>query len=173
MLLNKDALSTIINIVKEGNFDIIEIKEVEIWRHDFNKFIKNANSSDHKLNLVLFQPELSVFPIQPGKTMDRYNLNSCYLWAKCIKTSIYKKGLKLIGKEKYTRYIRAWEDLIAMIFLFNNANSYKFIGKYGILRIKRWGSGFFITKPIEKKLAQLYLVDTVLIYIKLLLNIAN
>ena len=165
MILNKDVLSTITNIAKEGNFDIVEFKGVEIWRNDFNDLksnIKNTNFSEHKLNLVLFQPELSAFPIQPGRTINNYNLNSCYLWAKCIRKNIYKKGLNYIGKNKYSRYIRAWEDLISMIILFNTANSYKFVGKYGILRIKRRGSGFFVTKTIEKKFAILYLVDTVL-----------
>ena len=165
MLLNKDVLTTITNIAKEGNFDIVEFKGIQAWREKNNKLskrIKNTKYAKHKLNLVLFQPELSTFPIKPGRTINNYKLNSCYLWAKCIKASIYKKGLNIIGKEKYSRFIRAWEDMIAMVFLFNTANSYKFVGKYGILHIKRFGSGYSLTKKIQMKLANLYLVDIVL-----------
>ena len=58
--------------------------------------------------------------------------------------------------------MRAWEDMIAMVFLFNIANSYKFVGKYGIFHIIRFGSGYSLTKPIQKDLAKLYLADIVL-----------
>ena len=56
----------------------------------------------------------------------------------------------------------AWEDMIAMIFLFNMANSYKFVGKYGILHIKRFGSGYSLTKSYQIDLSKLYLADIVL-----------
>jgi len=165
MFLNKDVLTTISNIAKEGNFDIVEFKGIQIWRKNKNKLIsriQNTNFAKHKLNLVLFQPELSDFPIRSGRTINSYKLITCYLWAKCIKTNIYKKGINLIGKEKYSRFIRAWEDMIAMVFLFNTANSYKFVGKYGILHIKRFGSGYSLTKKIQMKLAEIYLVDIIL-----------
>ena len=165
MFLNKDVLTTITNIAKEGDFDIVEFKGIETWKKKNNKLIsriKNIPYANYKLNLVLFQPELSSFPIRPGKSIDRYKLITCHLWAKCIKTNIYKKGLNSIGKEKYSRFMIAWEDMIAMIFLFNTANSYKFVGKYGILHIRRFSSGYSLTKPIQMNLVPLYLVDIVL-----------
>ena len=169
MFLNKYVLTTITNIAKEGNFDIVEFKGIEIRRRKngkLNKKIKNIKYANYKLNLVLFQPELSAFPIRPGKTINSYKLISCHLWAKCIKASTYKKGLNFIGKEKYSRFMRAWEDMIAMVFLFNIANSYKFVGKYGIFHIKRFGSGYSLTKPIQMDLSTIYLTDIVLDFIK-------
>lgn len=169
MFLNKDVLTTITNIAQEGNFDIVEFKGIQTWKNNNSELIsriKNTYFAKHKLNLVLFQPELKAFPIKPGKTIKNYKIISCYLWAKCIKTNIYKKGLNLIGKEKYSRFILAWEDLIAMVFLFNIANSYKFVGKYGILHIKRLGSGYSLTKPIQMNLVNLYLVDIILDFSK-------
>ena len=165
MFLNKDVLSTITNIAKEGDFDIIEFKGIQTWKKKNNKLIskiQNIPYANYKLNLVLFQPELSSFPIRPRNSTYRYKLITCHLWAKCIKTSIYKKGLNKIGKEKYSRFMIAWEDMIAMVFLFNTANSYKFVGKYGILHIKRNGSGYSLTKPIQMNLVPFYLVDILL-----------
>ena len=52
--------------------------------------------------------------------------------------------------------------MIAMIFLFNTANSYKFVGKYGIFHIRRFGSGYSLTKPIQMDLSTIYLTDIVL-----------
>ena len=49
-----------------------------------------------------------------------------------------------------------------MIFLFNTANSYKFVGKYGIFHIRRFGSGYSLTKPIQMDLSTIYLTDIVL-----------
>ena len=165
ILLDNDVLTTITNIAKEGNFYIVEFKGIEKgWNYN-SKFVsklRDTNYAKNKLNLVLFQPELSTFPIKPGKTLNSYEIISCYLWAKCIKTDIYKKGLNSIDEEKYKRFMIAWEDLIAMIFLFNSAKSYKFVGKYGILHIKRFGSGYGLTKPIQMKLVNLYLTDITL-----------
>ena len=170
MLLDKDVLTTITNIAKEGNFDIVEFKAIQTWRRSlnqiFNNRIETANFANHTLNLVLYQPELSTFPIQPGDSIDKYNLISCYLWAKCIKTTIYKKALNSIGEEKYSRFMIAWEDKITMVFLFNTANSYKFVGKYGILHLKTFYSGYWKTKQIDMNLVDLYLADISLDFVK-------
>ena len=166
MLLDKDILSTITDIAKDGNFDIIEFKGIQVWRRYGNKLnskIEATNYANHKLNLVLFQPDLSAFPLKAGKEINsHYNITTCYLWAKCIKTSVYKKSLNLIGEEKYTRFIRAVEDVISLVFLFNIAMSYKFVGKYGILHIKRFRSGYFLTSDIQMDLGYLYLADMAL-----------
>lgn len=169
MFLNKDVLSTITNIAKEGNFDIVEFRGIHAWRNKNNKIlpkIKNTRFSNHILNLVLFQPNLSTFPLQIRGDFRSYKSISCYLWAKGIKTIIYKKALNLIGKERYSRFIIAEEDKIAMVFLFNIANSYKFVGKYGIFHISRYGSGYSLTNKIQKNLANLYLVDIMLCFPK-------
>ena len=165
IFLNKDVLTTIANIAEEGNFDIVEFKGIQVQRMENDTLdtkINNIKYANYKLNLVLFQPKLSAFPIHPRKNINRYKLISCHLWAKCIKTNLYKKGLNFIGKEKYSRFMIAWEDMIAMIFLFNMANSYKFVGKYGIFHIKRFRSGYSLTKSFQIDLAKLYLVDIVL-----------
>ena len=52
--------------------------------------------------------------------------------------------------------------MIAMVFLFNIANSYKFVCKYGIFHIRRFGSGYSLTKPIQMDLSNIYLTDIIL-----------
>ena len=58
-----------------------------------------------------------------------------YLWAKCIRTKIYKKTIYKLGKEKYSRHMKRYEDIVMTYALFNTARSYKFVGKYGIFHI--------------------------------------
>ena len=73
MFLDKDILTTISNIAKEGNFDIVEFKGIQIKRMKNDTLItkiKNIQYANYKLNLVLFQPELSAFPIKPCNTIS-------------------------------------------------------------------------------------------------------
>ena len=48
----------------------------------------------------------------------------------------------------------------------SNANSYKFIGKYGLLHIKRPKSSFYLTNEIQKKVKNLYLADVAIDFFK-------
>ena len=161
MLLDKDVLSVITDISIEGNFDIVEFKGIEIKDGTslLNHQIINTKFLNHTLNLVLFQPELSNFPLRAGNTIKEYHHESIYLWCKCIKTNIYKKSLNSLGEEKYSRYMLANEDIIATIILFTTATSYKFVGKYGILHIKRPRSAYFLTDSFSLSVNELYLLD--------------
>ena len=160
MFLDKDVFEIITNIADKGNFDIVEFKGIYFYENKLNYKAKDLKFCNHKLNHVMFQSEMSEYPIRPAN-FSKIILVDVYLWAKCIKTKIYKKALNKLGEEKYSRYLLAHEDVIAMIFLFNTANSYKFVGKYGILKIKRRKSAYFqsqtnITLKISK---QFFLID--------------
>ena len=52
----------------------------------------------------------------------------------------------------------AHEDVIAMFILFNTANSYKYVGKYGIFHIKRSKSALSLTSLKQKYLKELSLI---------------
>ena len=141
MFLDRDIFKVITNIAEKGNFDIVQFKGINLLRGEsdiLKRRIINTPFSEHKLNLVLFQPKLGLFPLLPPKEFGKsYKLNSVFLWAKCIKTKIYKKSINKIGKERYSRNALNYEDVIAIYTIFNTAQSYKFVGKYGILRILR------------------------------------
>ena len=51
-------------------------------------------------------------------------------------TTIYQNAVNKIGEKKYSFKIIWGEDLITSFALFREANSFKFIGKYGIFRYK-------------------------------------
>ena len=168
MLLDKDVLSIITNISIEGNFDIVEFRGIEIKERTdlLNQQIGNTLYSNHKLNLVLFQPELSNFPIRTGMTIKKYYKESIFLWCKCIKTNIYQKALNSLGEEKYSRYMLAHEDVIATIILFSTAKSYKFVGKYGILHIRKSKSACIITNLFSMAVNELYVLDVAIDFMK-------
>ena len=54
------------------------------------------------------------------------------------------------------------EDTVGTFIVLNTANSYKYIGKYGIYYIRRKGSGVSINNDILHILRETYLVDAVI-----------
>ena len=168
MLLDKDILSVIINIAKEGNFDIIEFKGIETndGTNILNNGLRNTKYSNHKLNLVLFQPELSDFYMKGGSKINDEETLSLFIWCKIIKRSTYTKALNLLGEEKYSSFMISHEDNISMIILFSTANSYKFVGKYGLLHIKGKNSSFFLADEIQMSVRHLYTVDVAIDFLK-------
>jgi len=169
MFLDLDVFSNIYNIANKGNFDIIKFKGIlsKLGNKNILKNkIKDTKFSKKKLNLVLYQPELSSYPIKVGSKIGEIYLNEVYVWDKCIKTNVYQKALNKLGEEKYSRYMLGHEDIIAMIIIFNTAKSYKFIPKYGIFHIKRYESAYSKTRGILKSIREIYLADVFIDFAK-------
>ena len=168
MFLDFDVFSTITNIADEGNIDVVEYRGVmsEHASDIINTHVRDILSTKPK-SFVLLQPELSFKSIQKGKDYDSYKFfSSVFMWCKCIKSNIYKQALNKIGEEKYSRFMIAHEDAVASFIIFNTAYSYKYVLKYSIYNIIRYGSGISIAKQkqITNKVKELYLADFVLDY---------
>ena len=116
----------------------------------------------------MHQPQLVNFPIWPGKTLNTYEIESGHIWGKCFRTEIYKKAIDEMGKERYTRRMIKHEDLLMSYVLCNTARSYKFIGKYGILTVRRKTSASRggPDKEIEIDSYHIYLLDVATDFVK-------
>ena len=168
MFLDEDIFSTMINIAKKGNFDIIAFKSITSHgRNISTNKIKPTRLVNHNKSKVLIQPELGLYSLRPGKKLGKYKINDNYLWNKCIKTEIYQKALNKIGKKRYSRYMMFEEDRIVIFVLFNTARSLKYILKFGVLKIKTHGSTTKRTFPIIKIfLCILYFVDIAIDFVE-------
>ena len=169
MFLDKDVFETVLNIADKGNYDIVEFKGIFGLLGNsnllINRKIQDIYFSNHKLNLVMFQPELGNYPIfLTNKTSNRkLGFRDVFLWAKCIKTEIYQRALNKLGEERYSRHMMAQEDVLVTFILFNTAKSFKFIGKYGIYHIQTAGSASWGRKnAIKLNIYNLYLTDAVI-----------
>ena len=167
MFLDEDVFSSIMNIAEKGCFDLVSFKCIYLSYGNnilTNRFGENYLNF-HFDNKVLFQPELGLYPVKPGRFKGIYNVIENYLWSKCIKTDIYKTTLIKIGKERYSRYMRYEEDRTVLYALFNVAESMKFVGKYGILQTRTLGS---MTrrknryKSLENFICKIYFADIVI-----------
>ena len=168
MFLDKDVFEVITNIADLKNIDIIEFKGIQIPHSDniLKGNISETDFSDHKLNVIMKQPELSDYPLSPDETVGKLIFKDVYLWGKCIKSEIYKKVLSIIGEEKYTRYMIGHEDVVINFSLFNTIKTFLYVGKYGILRIYRRDSANHQTKSINQEIKQIYLTDIVFDFLK-------
>ena len=168
MFLNLDVFSITTKIADIQNIDLLEFKAISVSneKEPLKGKISDRVFSDHKLNVIILQPELGDYPLKAGNGIGNLIFQDVYLWSKCIRTKIYHKALNDIGKERYTRYMIGHEDVVVNFILFNTAQSFKFIGKYGIFRVYRKGSANKQTTDINQNLKQIYLADIALVYLK-------
>ena len=163
MFLDSDVFSTITKIADKGNFDIIEFKALHAedgFTDIFKTRISTMNFYNPNDNEVLFQPQLGDYPITFGKELGSLRIRTVFLWTKCIRTKVYQNSINRIGKKRYSRFMTNYEDLIATSAIFNEASSYKFISKYGILYLPREGSASKKgNNEIEKVRCDLYWTD--------------
>ena len=166
MFLDYDVFDTVYDVAIKDNFDIVEFRAINVpglYNLSGNTLL-NIMFSYHKLNLVLSQPELGYFPLQPKNETGQFSIIDNYLWNKCIKTSVYQKTLNLFGEERYKRHMTYHEDLIIVILIFNVAESFKFIGKYSVLNVPNSGSG---ERPLPiMNLYEMYLIDAMIDFSK-------
>ena len=164
MFLDEDIFYTVINIAYKQNFDIIAFKVISsIFSINITNSIWENRFSNKYSNLILYQPELGLYPMRPGKTLGSYDIYDSYLWNKCIESNVYKNTLNKIGSKRYSRYMVLDEDRIIIYALFNTAKSMKYIGKFGIL--KSFHPNCITSKKhtkIEYLLYKLYFLDIVI-----------
>ena len=169
MFLDKDVFQIISDRADKGNFDIIEFRGVLTLPSKKNLFERRrigTTFSPYGDNIVRFQPQLGAFPLQKGNKYGEYRLISVYLWSKCIKTKIYKKALNLLGEERYSRYMLRDEDLLVNYIIFNIAESFKFLGKYGIVHIQRDSSASVQPNYIQLNKQSIYVLEAALEFSK-------
>ena len=164
MFLDRDVFyRVVIETAEKYDFDIVEFRAIET--KGLHNFFKNAVSlamlNKHKIGRVLYQPELSAYPLRPAKILNHYHMSDVYIWGKCIKTEIYKKAVTNYGEERYSNFVTTFEDLIINYIIFQFAQSFIFIPKYGILRIFSGSSAYLHTSVIASNKYEMRLLDAV------------
>ena len=113
-----------------GNFDIISFMDIEIKSYNANiSEMVDGPYTNRPNNLIIHQPELSYFTLFENESFKPIDPQ---IWGKLIKTEIYKKAINLLGKERYSIFNIANDDLIEVFALSSIAQNYKFVRVYGI-----------------------------------------
>lgn len=151
MFLNNDIFTTLYKEAKNTDIDIIGFKVIR----GNNYFSRVLDMYDdifhmHKNNLIVSQPKLKFFSI-----LNR----ECHIWGKCIKSDIYKMSINALGIKRYSINISFGEDDVIVFILFNFANSFKFISKYGIYHLIHKNSASFTLSKSYILFCRIYFLD--------------
>lgn len=164
MLTDIDIFEYIYNIAKKDDYDIVEFKAFDIPNYKRGrKKIRENYFNHHPNNLILHQPELGIFPISKNYI---FSFNDFHIWGKCIKTKIYKKAIKSLGIKRYSNYNCWTEDIIIILVIFNLANSFRFINKYGIFHMENIITTSYKLLDKYKILAEIDLLDIIIDFLK-------
>lgn len=161
---NEYIFETIFNIAEKDNYDIVEFKAFAIpsYKPKFSD-IKQNYFNFHPNNLVLHQPELSIFPISRN---NKYFINDFLVWGKCIKTTLYQKSVNTLGKKRYSINNCWTEDATIIFIIFNLANSYIFVSKYGIFHLSSKITSSFVLSREHKIFTEIYFLEIIIEFLK-------
>lgn len=162
MFSDEDVFEKIYKIAESQNYDIIEFKTFDIPNYINKKKLNDNFFNHHPNNLILHQPELSIFPISKN---DEYSMNDFHVWGKCIKTKLYKKAVNSLGKKRYSYYNCWTEDIIIILIIFHFANSFKFINKYGIIHMENFSTTTYNLCLELKLISEIYLLEIIMDYL--------
>jgi len=164
MFFDEDILDYIYKIGKKINFDIIELKTLLIDNYTFGiEHIKEHPLSNHKKNLILHQPTLGLFPISKN---GHYKINDINIWGKGIKNEIYKKSVNSLGYNRYSQFISWGEDTLMVFIIFNMADSFIFLHKYGYIYLCYSLSASFAISDKIKIYGEVFLLDIYFDFLK-------
>ena len=139
--------------------DIIGFLTVNVWNYTaVIKRMKNIYTYQYIEELYLEQPDLGNWMIKfKGKFLVHNNM----IWDKCIRSSIYKKAVNLLGFQRYSKFLSWAEDTSINFIIFNLAMNFKYVYKYGILHYKSNLTSSF-TQSIDTKLfGEIFFLDII------------
>lgn len=164
LFMEENLFEKIYDKAEKNNYDIIEFKSFTINNYKPNiKDIEESCFNHHPNNLILHQPELGIFPISRN---NKYWMNDFWIWAKCIKSKIYKESINALGEKKYSIYNCWTEDISIVFIIFNFSNSYIFLNLYGIFHLLSETTTSFKLKSDHRLFAEIFLLDIILDFSK-------
>ena len=159
MLFDTDVLD-IYHHAEDEDFDIIAFSAVDMYDYHSNEKMRVNTFHTKPNNLIVLQPELSIFPLK-----NRIFLRDPHIWGKCIKADLYKKAINELGKERYSVY-NCWnEDLTIFFMICHFAKNYKFIRKLGIFHYVNLKTSTFTQSSFNLKNPTINLLELVFDYL--------
>ena len=143
LFFSDDIFDNITKVAQDYNFDIVGFRAFGIGKYENNSIKKMRDLYNYQLypkNIIIFQPQLSTWIITIN---GHYQPHDVTLWAKCIKSKIYKEAVIRLGIKKYSNFISWAEDTIVNFIIFNIAQSFIFVHKYGIIHLDNYSTASY------------------------------
>ena len=163
MFLDDDVLSIVYEEAYNFNYDIVGFKAIKA--HNYKARINQMKDENfmHNHNLTIYKPNLSLFGISKK---GKYKKVEAYIWSKCINNSIYKKAVNSLGRKRYSIFMNWGEDSSMVFILFNMAESFRYIIKYGIFKCYGKKNASIKMSNIHKLFGKLFLLDVIFDFTK-------
>ena len=158
MFFDDDVFDFAFKEAETYNSDIVGFKALQAY--SYNASIKEMEDGCHmhNSNFTIYKPNLGLFGIsQNGK----FKISEVHIWSKCIKNYIYKKAVNALGSEKYSLFLSWAEDTSMVFILFNIAQSYRYVTKYGIFRLNRKFSASESMPNSHKLFGDIFFLDVI------------
>jgi glycosyltransferase involved in cell wall biosynthesis len=162
MFFDDDIINIIYEEAYNFNYDIVGFQAIMAYNYTARINQIENDIFIYKKNFTIKKPKLSLFGISKR---GRLHFSDVRIWSKCIKKSIYKNAVNLLGKKRY--YFMSWAEDTSMVFvLFSVAKSYRYITRYGIFKLRRNNSASKIMPHSHKLFAEIFLLNVIFDYTK-------
>ena len=159
MYFYHDVFDYIYNKGKHENLDIIGFLTINLWNYTAPiKKMKNIYTFQYPDELYLEQPELGTWMIKfNGKFLVHNNM----IWDKCMKSSLYKKAVNVLGSKRFSQFLIWAEDASMNFVIFNLARNFKYVYKYGIMHYKSNSTATFKQSPDIRLFGEIFFLDII------------
>jgi glycosyltransferase involved in cell wall biosynthesis len=158
MFFDEDVFDFVYKEAEDFNYDITGFKVIQA--NNYKARINEMQDGCHMHNnsFTVNQPDLGLFGISEK---NRFKIVEVHIWSKCIKNYIYKKAVNALGSEKYSLFLSWAEDTSMVFILFNIAQSYRYVTKYGIFRLNRKLSASESMPNSHKLFGDIFFLDVI------------
>ena len=149
LYFDKDVLDYIYKRGKNESLDIISFQAIKTWNYTADIInMLNIFTYTYPEEHYVKQPELGIWMI---KHKGKFIVHNNMIWDKCIRSSIYIKAVNLMGFKRYSKFLSWAEDTSINFVIFNLANNFKHLKKYGVFHFMGSNTASF-TQPTSSKL---------------------
>ena len=155
-----DTLNFILKIAKENDFDVVGFRGIKIgnYKDNIDNMSDLYNYENYPSNMIVNQPQLSTWMININGVFQTHDVT---IWCKCIKSKIYKDAVNKLGIKRYSLFVSWAEDTIMNFIIFNLAQSFKFIHKYGIIHLHNNSTASFSMGNDILLFGEIFLIDII------------
>ena len=144
---------------KIENLDIIGFLTINVWNYNAKiTKMKNIYTYQYPEEFYIEQPELGMWMI---KFKGNFLVHNNMIWDKCIKSSIYKKAVNVMGFQRYSKFLIWAEDASMVFVIFNLAKNFKYVYKYGILHYKSKSTASFSQSNDIRIFGEIFFLDII------------
>ena len=163
MFFDDDVLHIVYDEAYNFNYDIVGFKAIQSNNYKARINQMKDELFMHNYSLTIYKPNLSLFGISKK---GKYKTVEVYIWNKCIKNSIYKKAVNSLGRKRYSIFICWGEDSSILFILFNMAESFRYIIKYGIFKYNGKNNASIKIPKTHKLFGKLFLLEVIFDFTK-------